>query len=176
MSYNFISTACQNLSRPIVPRVACICLGIFVVWQLVAGVISIFTFNKSSVNSSVAINVTPIKRASNVGLSMTFFGKYVPDNLNDADVKQSMLNLEVVGILLAAHEEDSQVILHLESGRDQAFRAGNALPGGAIIKRITKEGVFVERNGVLESLSFPKNELIFDVQPKPLPEDQVHAF
>ena len=36
--------------------------------------------------------------------------------------------------------------------------------------------VFVERKGELESLSFPKNELIFEPKPKPFVEDDVHAF
>ena len=107
---------------------------------------------------------------------MPFFGKYVPNNLNAADVKQSLLNLKVVGIMLAKPEKDSQVILHTAGGRDQTFRVGDTLPGGVIIKQITADAVFVERKGELASLSFPKNELIFDAPAKPLTEDEVHAF
>ncbi len=113
---------------------------------------------------------------TNIGLDMPFFGNYVPKNLNTTDVKQSLLNLKVVGIMLAKPEKDSQVILHTAGGRDQTFRVGDTLPGGVIIKQITPDGVFVERKGELESLSFPKNELIFEAPAKPLTEDEAHAF
>jgi general secretion pathway protein C len=60
-------------------------------------------------------------------------------------------------------------------GRDQVFRVGDSLPGGAILKRVTINGVFVERKGELESLSFPQNKLIFEAQPKPLNEEDTDA-
>lgn len=113
---------------------------------------------------------------SNLGLTMPFFGKYVPDNLNDMDIKQSMLNLKVVGIMLASTAENSQAIIHTANGRDQTYREGDTLPGNVVIKRITGKGVLVERKGELESLSFPENELIFEVPARPLAEDKVHAF
>lgn len=178
MTYNFISTVCQNLSRPIVPRLLACSLGVLLVWQWIAGVASIFTLNKTSMdngNSSAVIHTQQTSQVLNKGLTWPFFGKYVPQNLNDADVRQSMLNFKVVGIMLASPEKDSEVILHSTSGREQTFRVGDKLPGGAMIKRITEDGVLVERKGELESLSFPKNELIFGVQAKPL-KDKVDEF
>ncbi len=168
MTYNFISAACQNLSRPMVPRLLVLTLGIMIFWQLIAGVISISALSHTTVPVSIVNPPPSNKAASTAGLKKSFFGKYVPLNLDDMDVKQSMLNLKVVGIMLGALESDSQVILHAAGGQDQTFHVGDTLPGGAILKRITADGVFVERNGALESLSFPKNELIFEPQPKPL--------
>ena len=173
MTYNFISTVCQNLSRPIVPRLLVLSLSVLVCWQLLSGAFSIVALNKTTFghgDSSIAMKIRQDQHGSNNGLNKPFFGKYVPKNMNDADVKQSMLNFKVVGIMLASPEENSQVILHMAGGRDQSFRVGDTLPGGAMIKRITVDGVFVERKGELESLSFPKNELIFEVQAKPLGE------
>ncbi len=106
--------------------------------------------------------------ALNKGLHMPFFGEHVPDNLHDANVKQSMLDLHVVGILFAKNEQNSQVIIRAAGGREQIYGVGDSLPGGVVIKRITPEGVLVGQNGSLESLSFPKNELIFEPPVKPL--------
>lgn len=79
-----------------------------------------------------------------------------------------MLNLEVVGIILATKEEDSKVIIRASDGTEAVYYIGDTLPGGALIKRITEEGILVMRNGELESLSFPRNELIFEPPAKAL--------
>jgi len=171
MTYNVISAVSQNLLRPIVPRLACLVLGILIVWQLVSGMMSISAINKStavSENFRPVANVATNKPASTIGLNAPFFGKYTPIMINVADVKKSMLTYKLVGIMLAAHDEDSEVIIDTLSGGHQVFRVGDGLPWGTVIKRITSEGIFVERNGELESLSFPKNELIFEAPAKPL--------
>ncbi len=144
-------------------------------WQLSSGMMAIIALNKSMVvrdKSALAINRAANKHTANKGLNTPFFGNYVPDNLNDMSVKQSMLNFKVVGILLATRKEDSQVIIHIANGRSQTYRAGDTLPGEVVIKRITAKGVLVERKGELESLSLPENELIFEVPAKPLEEDK----
>lgn len=99
------------------------------------------------------------------------FGDYVPANISEGDIKQSSLDVEVVGIMFATKENESQVILRISGGKEEFFVIDDNLPGGAIIKRISKEGVVVLHNGVLESLSLPKNELIFDEPAKPLMKD-----
>ncbi len=178
MTYNVISTVCQNMSRPIVPRILVVSLGALIIWQFAGGIMSISAANHSGVNEQLltASKTVTDHQPAKQGINAPIFGKYVPGNLGVMDVRKSMLDLKITGIMLAVHEEDSQVIIHSSSGTDQTFRVGDTLPGGAIIKRITADGVFVERKGELESLSFPKNELIFEPQPKPLTEDNVHAF
>ncbi|KTD18582.1 general secretion pathway protein C [Legionella lansingensis] len=99
------------------------------------------------------------------------FGAYVPTNLADAEIKQSMLDVEVVGILFSNKEENSQVIIRAGGGQEKIYMIGDTLPGGAVIKRISENGVVVLHNGVLESLSLPKNELLFDAPAKPLIEE-----
>ena len=79
-----------------------------------------------------------------------------------------MLDLKVVGIMFANTEGDSHVIIRTAGGHEQTFRVGDSLPGGVVIKRITPEGVLIGRNGALESLSLPKNALIFEPAAKPL--------
>lgn len=102
-------------------------------------------------------------------LNSSLFGVYVPNDLNS--VKKSMLNVTLVGIMLADNIDESQVIIRSASGDEQTYKIGDSIPGEALIKRITAGGVLVERNGVLESLSLPKNDLDFEPAAKPLTEE-----
>ena len=104
-------------------------------------------------------------------LTSSLFGVYVPDNMNEASVKKSMLNVTLVGILLADKLEDSQVIIGSASGEQRTYKIGDAIPGGAKIEKITAAGVLVEHNGGLESLSLPKNDLTFEPVAEPLKEE-----
>ncbi|MDP3268062.1 MAG: type II secretion system protein N [Legionella sp.] len=132
-----------------------------------------------SVNKKPALSKTPVP-AQNSGqesfndiLNSSLFGVYVPNDLNEDNVKKSMLNVNLVGIMLADKIEDSQVIIRGAGGDEKTYGIGDEIPGGALIKRIMTNGVLVERNGTLESLSLPKNELIFEPVAKPLLEEQV---
>ncbi|WBV65068.1 type II secretory system protein LspC [Legionella pneumophila] len=101
----------------------------------------------------------------------SLFGVYVPADLNEDNVKQSMLNVTLVGILFADKIEESQVIIRFASGEEKTYNVGDKIPGGATIKRIMPGGVLVERDGTLESLSLPKNDLTFEPVAKPLKEE-----
>lgn len=106
-------------------------------------------------------------------LHSTLFGVYVPNGLNESSVQKSMLNVTIVGIMFSADEEHSQVIIRSAGGEEKTYKLGDSIPGGVIIKRITASGVLVEHDGNLESLSLPKNELLFEPVAKPLKEEQI---
>lgn len=130
-----------------------------------------------SVGRTLPIKATaPHSTDSSLGVLKPFFGDYIPTNIHDAGVKESVLNVEVVGILFSDQDADSQVIIQSAGGHEHTFRMGDTLPGGAVIKRITPQGMLIERMGALESISLPKNELIFEAQPRPLVKDGSHAF
>jgi general secretion pathway protein C len=101
----------------------------------------------------------------------SLFGVYVPNDLNEKSVKKSMLNVTLVGILLADKANESQVIIRFSNGYEKTYKIGDSIPGEAIIKRIMAHGILVEHQGVLESLSLPKNELTFEPVAKPLNEE-----
>lgn len=82
-----------------------------------------------------------------------------------------MLDAEIVGIMFDDNEEYSQVIIKVGGGPEKVYSIGDSLPGGAIIKRISPDAIVVLHNGALESLSLPKNELIFEAPAKPLIEE-----
>lgn len=159
------------LSRPIVPKSICLVLILLMIWQLFTGISSFFSLDKA-MNARHAqvidVQIDAKQHSLHAGLSTPFFGDYVPNNLNDADVKQSMLDLTVVGIMFANSESASHVIVRTASGRERAFGVGDTLPGGGIIKRITPDGVLIGRNGALESLSLQKNALTFEAPAEPL--------
>jgi general secretion pathway protein C len=161
-----------DLSRPIAPKLICGILALLLIWQIVAGVGAFFSLDKATLvrHDQLIDNKIKVKQPSlNAGLNTAFFGDYVPKNLSDSDVKQSMLNLTVVGIMFADNsEETSHVIIRSAGGREQTFGIGDSLPGGAIIKRITSDGVLIGRNGSLERLSLQKNALTFEPPAKPL--------
>ncbi|BCA95956.1 general secretion pathway protein GspC [Legionella antarctica] len=104
-------------------------------------------------------------------LDSSLFGVYVPNDLNEDNVKKSMLNVNLVGILLGDKTDESQVIIRSAGGEENTYKTGDKIPGGAIIKRIMANGVLVERNGALESLSLPKNDLTFEPVAEPLREE-----
>lgn len=159
------------LSRPIVPQLLCVVLGLLLIGEIASGIYSFFLLDKARPVAHDKFTEAQIKsklKLTKAGLSTPFYGDYVPKNLNDGDVKQSMLNLKVVGIMFDKREMASHVIIRTAGGLEQTFNQGDKLPGGAIIKRITPEGVLISRNGSLERLSLPKNALIFDAPAKPL--------
>jgi general secretion pathway protein C len=111
------------------------------------------------------------KENSNFILNSSLFGIYVPSDLNEGAVKKSMLNVTLVGILLADKDSESQVIIRSASGEEKTYKIGDKIPGDASVERIMAWGVLVEHNGTLESLSLPKNDLVFEPVPKPLKEE-----
>lgn len=110
--------------------------------------------------------VIPKQNSFDAILHSSLFGVYVSNNLSS--IKKSMLNVTLVGILLAHKINNSQVIIRSATGEERTYKLGDTIPGGAVIKRIMTSGILVERNGALESLSLPKNELIFEPVAKPL--------
>lgn len=104
-------------------------------------------------------------------MNSSLFGVYIPKDINGNSVKKSQLNVTIVGILFGNKAERSQVILRSASGDEKNYRVGDKIPGGAVIKRILAGGILVEYNGGLESLSLPKNDLIFEPVAKPLKEE-----
>ncbi|MFC3907772.1 type II secretion system protein N [Legionella dresdenensis] len=146
---------------------------------VVAGILFIIQlFELVRQDSSVPITPSPVTvskqeaalSANSPVFTNPLFGNYVPD-INNADIKQSRLDLSVLGIMYSEKEDESQVLLKAAQGEEKTYVIGDTVPGGAVIKRITENGIVVLHNGALESLSLPKNELIFDRPAQPLNGD-----
>lgn len=105
-------------------------------------------------------------------LPSSLFGVYVSNDLSGDKVKKSMLNITLVGILLENTAQDSQVIIRSANGVEKNYKVDDEIPGGVLIKKIMKEGILVEHDGNLESVSLPKNELIFEPAAEPLRNEE----
>lgn len=108
--------------------------------------------------------------ANSALFKIPLFGQYVP-NIADMEIKQSSLDLEIVGIMYSNNPESSQVLIRAGEGEELSYGMDDELPGGAVIKKITKNGIVVFYHGSLESLSLPKTELLFEEPAKPLIEE-----
>ena len=162
----------KHASRPLVLQLFCAVFVVLMIWDWVSG-ISLFSQLNRDAQSRIVASKNQESEAHESGLQSTLnqalFGEYVPINLDAAGVRQSMLDLKVVGVLFALNENDSQVLLQKPDGHEQFFRVGDTLEDGSMIKRITNEGVLVLRAGELERLSLPKEELQFRTSGTPLP-------
>jgi general secretion pathway protein C len=160
------------------PQLICLVLAILLVWQVLSGVYSLFSLDKALLVSHDQPRETQnnLQKRAKVVKAQPIFGDYVPKNINEAEVKQSMLDLKVVGIMFAKDSKRSHVIIQTSSGLEQTFRVGDSLPGGAVIKGITADGMLVMRNGSLESLSLPKTTLIFEPPAAPLGSSNEEGF
>ncbi len=114
-------------------------------------------------NKTKVINIT----AASPLFTIPLFGT-VASALADMEIKPSSLDLEVAGILYSPNKKGSQVLIRAAGKEEQSYVIGDQLPGGAVIKQIKENEVLVLYRGALESLSLPKNDLLFDEPAKPL--------
>lgn len=150
----------------------CIFLIILLLWQIISSINAIkdiFKDNIKETNSHIEnYNIDNTKLSDS--LKIELFGKYIPKQLNQNNIKQSLLDIHVIGIMYANDKGSSKVIMRFANGLEKSFKIGDTIPdsGGAIILHILHNEIIVSHDGVLERLSLPKNELIFDKPLKPL--------
>lgn len=150
------------------PKIICCLLVFMIIGQWGLAMSDWITFHDTfhapaTLSPTDRIKVTmPLKNPSH----STLFGSYIPHHVKDSDIKQSMLNLEIVGILFSVNEKGSQVILRTPSGQQNTYQVGDKVPGDAVIKRITHNGVLFERLGALERLNLPKETLQMEQAPR----------
>jgi general secretion pathway protein C len=109
--------------------------------------------NQANLNMNSALFISPL------------FGQYIP---NSTIIRESSLNVELVGILYSKNKNSSQVIIRLREGEENSYNIGDVLPGGAKITQINHDGIVVLYRGALERLNLPANELEFDKPLEPL--------
>jgi len=160
----------MTLLRPQIPQALCLFLLLLITGQVVSGFIFLFSIDQAKPVSQNQLlgPLIPTKKEGLAWVKVAFFGDYVPSDLSESGVKQSLLDLKVVGILFSKNEKSSQVIIQIAPGQEQFFKEGDRLPMGVEIKRITQDGVLISRHGLLESLRLPKKKLIMMPRSKPL--------
>jgi general secretion pathway protein C len=158
------------LDKPIAAKLLCFGLSILIFFLLIKFITSFKdTMNTQVTNSGPYImNNLPSHSEINKKLEIELFGKYIPKQLGDANIKPSLLDLHVIGIVFSSKKQDSEVIIRFANGIERPFKIGDIIPGGATILHISVDGIIVDREGVLERLKLPNTKLKFDRPPKPL--------
>jgi general secretion pathway protein C len=159
------------LTHTILPKVLVGFLTLFIALEWGYAVRDVRRLDAQNTQMNKALQVKPVPVLKPVikhaAVDAMLFGAYVPDDVDDAGVERSSLNISVIGIMYSSDARESQVMLDV-SGEEKSFHVGDKIPGGAVIKRITPGGVLLLRGGKVESLSLPQHELHFAPQPKPL--------
>ncbi|MCR9192646.1 MAG: general secretion pathway protein GspC [Gammaproteobacteria bacterium] len=160
--------------RPITAQMIFLLAALLLGYEVLSGAFSYYRIHlelKQSTQSQSKPTMSKKSEAIQKTLGAQIFGDYTPKNLVDLDMKPSGLNLTLVGVVFSPQPQESQAIIKLPNGNARTFSLGDQVSGGAKIKQITPDGVVLERDGELESLSLPKNALTFEPLPKPLKED-----
>jgi general secretion pathway protein C len=76
--------------------------------------------------------------------------------LDAQNAPETDLQLSLRGTLNLESREDGLAIIVDDTGRQQAYRVGDNLPGGAVLESISARRVLLRRNGALEGLSLPE--------------------
>ena len=159
--------------KPWVPRLLCGLFVMFTLAELFWGSHAVLFADAPVLEETAAVvkSLEPVPLERTVLVNKPLFGDYIPDNLDEMDVKRSALQLSVIGIIYSSKEEESEVIIQLSDKDERVFHVGDDLPGGAILKRIQPEEIFMMRHGSIERLSLPEKGLTFDAPAKPLGEE-----
>jgi general secretion pathway protein C len=162
----------DKLLRPKVAHIVFLTMAVFLAYQLISGVVQYYQIyqelNRTAVQPSHHLAKKNPSLSMQKTLNTPIFGEYIPKALVDLDVKPSGLDLTLEGIVFSNDSKHSMVIISAPGNKTQTFSIGDTVPGGAKIKQITPDGVVLKRDGQLESLSLPKNELNFEEAPEPL--------
>lgn len=76
-----------------------------------------------------------------------------------ADAPETRLDLTLRGVLATGERETARAIIQVGSGDEESFGIGATVTRGAVIREIRPDRVLLEREGRLETLRLPREEL-----------------
>lgn len=86
-------------------------------------------------------------------------GLYQPQDVEK--LPPTRLKLRLVGVFVAMPARYSYAVIAAEDGKQKRYRLGDTVVGGAVIYKITAEGVVLQQSGRLENLLLPADKLEF---------------
>lgn len=105
-------------------------------------------------------------------LKTELFGQYLPESVDGDNVKKSLLNLKLVGVMQAFPAKYSQVIITTSSGRDKILMVGDEIESGITVVKIYQDKVLIAHDGQVESISMQKHSLQFEPPAKTITMEQ----
>jgi len=151
--------------KPLIAKLICLLFLVLILFTLFSSLYdfkNIFSDSMKDNQSLVTINDKSVKELVKHGLDVEIFGKYVPKQLGDANIRPSILNVKLIGVMFSPDKKNSQVILRLANGIERVFKIGDTIPGCAKILHISEDGIVVNRDGVMERVNLPTDKLNFD--------------
>jgi general secretion pathway protein C len=139
-----------------------------IIWQLI-GLFSYFSEARNASYSSESVKLEPPPKVDYKSIiESSLFGQDLSDNINVGNIKRTLLNIKLVGVMLATPEKYSQAIIQLANGKQKVVYEGSVIPSVGKIKKIYAESVIIERDGQIERLTMGKHRLNFEPVPNKL--------
>ncbi len=135
-------------------------IGVELIW----GASRLFWYDGAQVATHAELK-QPILDATDA-LIIPLFGK--SDEVVDAPVVLSPLNLTLVGILYSPLQANCTAILQMPNKEERVFHVGDTIADGALLDEIRREEILIVRQGRVERLSLPESGLSFDPPAQPL--------
>lgn len=153
------------LHRSFFPKLLCIFFGLL----LCSFIFTRIQWSLQSVatSSTVVSQQSQEDPAIQKSLGVPLFGRYAEVDVSQ-ELHQSMLDLQLIGIMYSAQAKQSQALIRTASGEEQGYGVGDELPGGAVIKQIELDHVLIVYQGEVEVLNLPKTNLQFEPVSQPL--------
>lgn len=156
------------LLKSITPKLLCAFLGVAILLELMSG-LKIYVVPEPlpivQAERPVPLSaIVPISREKLV--NMPLFGAFLPQDLTGVALKSSTLHVKLLGVILSDNEAQSEAILELQNGQQQVYHIGDVVPGGAVIKRINQDEIYVMHDGEVEYLFLPEKGINLD-SPEP---------
>ena len=99
---------------------------------------------------------TPHKNAL---YSYPLFGEHLKNTLDSKNIPTTLLNLKLIGILKASKPQDSQAFIKVGDSDEQLYFINDEVSENTRLLRILENAVLLKRNGKIERLSLPKENL-----------------
>ncbi|HTR00880.1 MAG TPA: type II secretion system protein N [Candidatus Acidoferrum sp.] len=81
-----------------------------------------------------------------------------------ATLPETMLQLTLRGVAVSSNEKNSSAMIAGPNGKVVNYMAGKELPGGAVLSRVYKDRVVLEREGSYETLLFAQPKKSIDAR------------
>ena len=93
---------------------------------------------------------------------LTFFGKpgedAAPQLTETENLPETNLQLVLRGVMSGDSERRDSALVEGPDGETEVYRLNESLPGDAVLRKVHRKRIVIERGGALETLSFPENE------------------
>lgn len=156
--------------KPLTAKILCAIMLMLII-LVISNLISDYKKINNPVQKTQHSNFNQIKNNNQdikKSLQIDIFGRYIPKQLGDTNIKPSLLDVNLLGVMYSDNKKSSTVLLRFANGLERSFKLGDTIPGGAKIIHILLDGVIVKRDGTLERINLPKNELLFGKPLQPM--------